>query len=366
MVVTLARPVLLTATTPARSSSRYESNMDYAALRKEVVEAGLLRRQYGYYAYKISLTVGLLALSYLLLATIDNFAFQLFNAAFLAFAIVQIGYVMHDALHMQIFRDKRNNELAGVLFGSLTINSSTSWADLHLKHHRAPNHVDLDPDVNMPVLAFSEEQALSKKGIAKFFAKHQAFFWFPLLTTVAFIMRFGNTVTLVKNLRSKRWKFHIVEAVFLFGGATLYFGLIFNFLNFTQAIIFLLVNHVLTGVYMGTSFATNHKAMPLLKQKLDFLHMQVLTARNVKSNPVTDIWYGGLNYQIEHHLFPSMPRNNYGKANKIIKAFCRKNSIEHYETGVFQTYKEILQNFHQVTAILRKPEPNINQLTAAN
>ena len=340
--------------------------MDYVALRKEVTAAGLLRRQYGYYACKISFSIGLLVLSYLLLAMIDNFIFQLFNAAFLAFVIVQIGFIMHDAIHMQIFKDKWKNDMAGIMTGSLTVNVSSSWGDQHLQHHRAPNHVDLDPDVKMPILAFSEEQALNKKGIAKFLVKYQAFIWFPLLTTVAFIMRIGNTATLVKNLRGKRWKFHAVEAVFLLVGAAMYFGLVFSFLNFTQALVFLLVNNVLTGLYMGTSFATNHKAMPLMAEKLEFLRMQILTARNVKSNPLTDLWYGGLNYQIEHHLFPSMPRNNYGKANKIIKAFCQKHAIEHYETGVFRTYKEILQHFHQISAVLRKPEPDVDQVRAAN
>ena len=340
--------------------------MDYVTLRKEVVAAGLLNREYGYYAYKVVFSVGLLVFSYLLLAMVDNFVFQLFNAAFLAFALVQVGFIMHDAIHMQIFRDKWKNDMVGVLTGSLTVNVSSSWGDAHLQHHRAPNHVDLDPDVNMPILAFSEEQALDKKGFAKFLVKHQAIIWLPLLTTVAFIMRFGNTVTLVRQLRGKRWKFHFIESVFLLVGAALYFGVIFSFLNFTQAVMFLLVNNVLTGLYMGTSFATNHKAMPLMKEELDFLSMQVLTARNVKSNPLTDLWYGGLNYQIEHHLFPSMPRNNYGRANKIIKAFCRKHSIEHYETGVVQTYKEILQHFHQISAVLRKPKTDVDQLTAAN
>jgi len=242
--------------------------MDYVALRKDVVEAGLLNRQYGYYALKFIITFGTLALSYLLLATVDSFVFQLFNAAFLAFAIVQVGYIMHDAIHMQIFSDKRKNDFAGILTGALTVNVSSSWADAHLLHHKAPNHADLDPDVKMPILAFSEEQALQKKGLATFLVKHQAFIWFPLLTSVAFIMRFGNTVTLVKNIRGKRWKFHLTEAVFLLAGCGLYFGVILNSLSFTQAIVFLLVSNVLTGLYMGTSFATNHKAMPLMKESM--------------------------------------------------------------------------------------------------
>ena len=224
----------------------------------------------------------------------------------------------------------------------------------------------MDPDVNMPILAFSEEQALNKQGLAKFLVKRQAFIWFPLLTSVAIIMRYGNTATLAKNLTGKNWKFHIIEVIFLLAGGALYFGFIFSFLSFTQALAFLLVNNVLTGLYMGTSFATNHKAMPLMKEKLDFLRMQVLTARNVKSNLLTDIWFGGLNYQIEHHLFPSMPRNNYGKAGKIIKAFCQQQAIPHYEAGVFQTYKEILRHFHQIGAVLRSPNPDVDQLQAAN
>ena len=340
--------------------------MDYVVLRKQINQAGLLDRQYGYYAYKIGLHFGLLGLSYLLLATIDSFVFQLFNAAFLAFALVQVGYIMHDAIHMQIFKSKWKNDFAGIVTGSLTINASSSWADLHLQHHKAPNHADLDPDVNMPILAFSEEQALKKTGLAKFLVKHQALIWFPLLTSVAFIMRYGNTATLVKKLTGKSWKFHTIEAVFLLAGSALYFGFIFSFLSFPQAVVFLLVNNVLTGLYMGTSFATNHKAMPLMKEKLDFLRMQVITARNVKSNLLTDIWYGGLNYQIEHHLFPSMPRNNYGKASKIIKAFCQQQDIPHYEAGVLQTYKEILRHFHQIGAVVRNPSSDAGQVAAAN
>ena len=75
---------------------------------------------------------------------------------------------------------------------------------------------------------------------------------------------------------------------------------------------------------------------------------------------------GGLEYQIEHHLFPSMPRNNCGKASKIIKAFCQQQAIPHYEAGVFQTYKEILQHFHKIGSVVRNPNPDLGQVPAAN
>jgi fatty acid desaturase len=95
--------------------------------------------------------------------------------------------------------------------------------------------------------------------------------------------------------------------------------------------------------------------MPILPADtdLDFLRQQVLTARNVRPNPITDFWYGGLNYQIEHHLFPTLPRNKLGQARAIIKDWCRDHAIDYYETGLIQSYKEILSSLHEVGAPLR-------------
>jgi hypothetical protein len=88
--------------------------------------------------------------------------------------------------------------------------------------------------------------------------------------------------------------------------------------------------------------------------KVDFLRRQVLTSRNVIAHPITDFWYGGLNYQIEHHLFPRLPRNKLREAQPIIRGFCRDHSIAYHETSVLQSYKEILQHLHEVGAPLRE------------
>src|SRR5260370_33517810 len=85
--------------------------------------------------------------------------------------------------------------------------------------------------------------------------------------------------------------------------------------------------------------APNHKGMPILEKssKIDFLRRQVLTARNVYSSPFNDFWYGGLNYQIEHQLFPSMPRHNFKAAQKVITLLCQRHAIAYYETEMVTT-----------------------------
>jgi fatty acid desaturase len=134
-----------------------------------------------------------------------------------------------------------------------------------------------------------------------------------------------------------------------------YFGLVFFFLDGWHAVYFIVVQQMLFGLILGSAFAPNHKGMLMVgeNEQMDFLRRQVLTARNVQGHPITDMWYGGLNYQIEHHLFPNMPRNNLKEAQIVVKAFCEDHAIPYYETNVAQSVKEILQHLHQESAPLR-------------
>ena len=326
----------------------------YAELKGLIKREGLLDQQPAYFASKSMLTFGLLAVSAALLLIIENTWFQLLNAAYLAFVFVQISLLAHDCGHKQItFRASWKNDLLTLVLGNLLLGVSRQWwIDKHNEHHGHPNQIDVDPDIDIPLLAFEEEQALDKRGLARFVVKYQAFLIFPLSLLQSISMQRSSIEFLVEK-RARRAR---AEALFMVLHFVLYFGLLFYALEPVQALLFIAVHRGLYGMYMVSIFAPNHKAMPLLEQdsEEDFLRRQVLTSRNVFSNPVTDFWYGGLNYQIEHHLFPRMPRNNLRAAQPIIRGFCRVHEIAYHETGVLQSYKEILQHLHGVGAPLRK------------
>jgi fatty acid desaturase len=122
-----------------------------------------------------------------------------------------------------------------------------------------------------------------------------------------------------------------------------------------RAVLFVLIHHALAGLYLGWVFAPNHIGMRILEadSRMDFLRRQVLTTRNVRPHPLIDFWYGGLNYQIEHHLFPNMPRNQLRRARDLVKGFCAAQGIPYYETGVFRSCSDVLKNLHEVSAQLR-------------
>jgi fatty acid desaturase len=162
-------------------------------------------------------------------------------------------------------------------------------------------------------------------------------------------------VSSIKYLLSKQAKHPRREALLLAIHYAWYLGIIFAALPLWQGIVFIAIHQAATGLYLGSVFAPNHKGMLIVEHNspMDFLHRQVLTARNVRANPITDYWYGGLNYQIEHHLFPSMPRRHLAQAHHIIREFCQQHAIAYHETSVARSYREIVAYLHEVGAPLR-------------
>src|SRR5918994_4228181 len=339
---------------PVQGSASHFRNNQYAQLKRLIKHNGLLDRQPTYYAGKTVFTLGLLAVSLALLFVLGDTWFQLLNAASLAFVFVQISLLSHDFGHRQFtFHSSRKNEWLTLIFGNLMLGLSRQWwIDKHNEHHGHPNQMDLDPDVDIPLLAFEEKQALEKRGFARSVVKYQAALIFPLSLLQAISMLRSS----IEFLASKKAKSTLLEALMICAHFALYFTLLFSVLEPLQALLFIAVHRGLFGAYMVSIFAPNHKAMPLLERdsKVDFLRRQVLTSRNVIAHPITDFWYGGPNYQIEHHLFPRLSRNKLREAQSIIKAFCGDHSIAYHETSVLQSYKEILQHLHKVGAPLRE------------
>jgi fatty acid desaturase len=328
------------------------STNEYAELKSVIKQQKLLDRQPAYYTCKILLTLSMLALSLTFLLITDSFWLQLLNAAYLAFVSTQLAFIGHDAGHRQIFQSARKSDLLGLIIANLILGLSRGWwVDKHNQHHANPNHIDLDPDVDFPILVFSDEQASSKRGLTRSIVKYQAYCFFPLLMLEAFNLRVHS----IRFLVQRKAKYLLIEALLLVAHFALYFGLLFYLLGVWQAVLFIVIHQALFGLYLGSVFAPNHKGMPVLDKdsQVDFLRRQVLTSRNLKAHRVTDFLFGPLGCQIEHHLFPTMPRNNQRKAEKFVKAFCRERSIAYHETSVLQSYREILQHLHQVSAPLR-------------
>jgi len=328
---------------------------EYTQLSRQVRQAGLLERRRGWYAGKVGLNLALLAAGWVAFAVIGESWWQLVTAAYLAVVFTQVAFVGHDAGHRQLFRSRRGNDLVGLVHANLLVGVSFDWwVGKHNRHHSNPNHEELDPDISITALAFTPDQASSKHGLVRLIARYQGWLFFPLLLLEAAHLHTAS----VKAVLGGRGRANAVEGLLLVVHLAVYLAALLVVLSPLQALVFLAVQQGLFGLYLGCSFAPNHKGMPTLTQadQLDFVRRQVLTSRNVRGSRLVDWLLGGLNYQIEHHLFPNMPRPNLRRAQPLIRAFCVQHGLPYVEAGLFGSYAQAVRHLHAVGAPLR-PAP---------
>jgi fatty acid desaturase len=278
-----------------------------------------------------------------------------------AYALVsaQIAFFSHDAAHRQIARGGRATTLLCLAHGNLLNALSYGWwTAKHNAHHAHPNDLETDPDVAAGAFVFDSDQASERAGALGWLTRHQALLFFPMLTLEAFNLRISS----VRAVLSPGLRHRTTEGVLLFAHFAAYAGLLVTAMTWAQALVFLTVHQGLFGVYLGCSFAPSHKGMPVLspEQAADPLLRQVLASRNIRGGPWLDFALGGLNLQIEHHLFPSMPRPNLRHAQPVVAAYCRRNGISYSEATLLASYGLALRHLHEVgTAVgVRTESPN--------
>src|SRR5690348_576107 len=263
----------------ARTPAAPRRASDYAQLSRLVKQAGLLERRPGRYIWKITVTAALLAVGWAVFVLVGDSWWQLAVAAFLAVMFTQAGFLGHDAGHRQISGSRRASYLLGILCGNLGIGLSYGWwTGKHNRHHAHPNTEGADPDITMKVLAFTASQARASRGLPRLAFRYQAYLFFPLLLGEAVSLHVAS----IRALASRDSRSRSAEAALLAIHLTGYLAVVFLVLSPVKAVVFILVQQGLFGLYLGASFAPNHKGMPILgaADRSDFLRRQVLTSRN--------------------------------------------------------------------------------------
>ena len=337
---------------------------DYATLIKTVRSAGLLDRRRGSYALRGLATLGGYAAVCAAIVWVGDSWYQLVTAALFGIAFGQIAFLGHDAGHQAVFSSRRANDTLGRLLGNLLVGLSYGWwVDTHNRHHANPNQEDKDPDIGDGVLAFTTAQAAKRSGpVSRFITRRQAWLFFPL-TLLEGISLHVDSVIAVKTdrYRSSRGGSRWFEAAGLIVHAALYVGFLLLVMSPEKAIAFVGVHQAVWGFYMSCTFAPNHKGMPIIgpDEQLDYLRRQVLTSRNVRGGRVTDFALGGLNYQIEHHLFPNMPRASLRHAQPIVRAHCESLGVPYTVTSLLDSYKTVLTHLDAMGAPLRAEQAHL-------
>ena len=330
---------------------------NYTELLNRVKDAGLLKKNPSFYVIRLAvistLAVGLWVAGGFLGASKLHEGFVIGTAFVIAGLLgvlgAQYGFIAHEAAHRQIFNNNKWNDWAGLFLSNLFAGLSYGfWMRKHNKHHQKPNQIGQDPDIAIRVLSFTVESRDEKRGIERWISNRQGYLFPALLFLTGFDLLLDSFQALRR--RDRPLGIRVLEFSLMVIRQTAPYVIMGVMFGWLWAIALWMFMMMIFGFFMGAAFAPNHKGMPLVPRdaKLDFFERQVLTSRNIRGSWLKDNLMGGLNYQVEHHLFPSMARPNLKRAHDIVMAYCLDKNITLVEMNLMSSYKAIIVYLNKV------------------
>lgn len=352
----------------------------YRDLRLQLIRMGMFNASPLYYTWKVVSNLLILSASIYCAVSTDSWAWNMAGAVLLALFWQQCGWLAHDFLHHQVFKNDRwKGDLMGVLIGDVFQGFSVQWwKSKHNAHHAVPNlhassesAADGDPDIDtMPILAWTLRMAESAKNSewGRFMIRYQAIFYFPVLLFARLAWAHQSWVFVfggwgqhsVKGaaLDQKLMKYPGLEKIALLIHYT-WLGAIMYHMAPLNAVAYFLVAQTVCGLFLAIVFGLGHNGMAVYPadQRPDFWKLQVSTTRNVISTPFVDWFCGGLQYQVDHHLFPTLPRHNLPKVHKLVESFCKEQGVTYHEANMWDGTMEVLSHLHNVAEEFTKEFP---------
>lgn len=316
---------------------------DLVELRKEVRALKLFDSSKMFYLYKILSNVTICATASALVLSSNRWPVVFIASFIMALFWQQCGWLAHDFLHHQVFTHRGINNIFGILIGNVFQGFSVAWWKAkHNRHHAVPNVTDApsggDPDIDtMPILFWSEKLVEGElDGLPKWMLRNQSATYLPVLcfARMSWLMQSITHNKHLPNPKVTSIPMYCAELVGLLLHHGLFCGLVYKVAmlhGIIKALAFALMAQAWGGVLLGVVFVVGHNAMEVLTEKemrqTDFVRLQTRTTRNVNPHWFSDWFTGGLSYQVEHHIFPTVPRHHLPMLRKVFLQFCAKHDV---------------------------------------
>jgi fatty acid desaturase len=303
-------------------------------LKKEVRDAGLLER------VPIRGTIEMVAIVVSLgvaFATMKMWNPVLLGL-FLTLIFTRAVFVSHDILHLQYFKDKKLSFKLSYLYSAIILSNSSSWWDYkhNVNHHTWCNVVEKDEDIRALDGAFTPNHKGNNPFIKKY--KHIIFWGAMFFMYPAFIAQSYSFV-----IKRKLYG----ELFLMLLHWPIIWGTIFYTLPFSDALTVFVTLYLTLSAWLAFGFITNHLGCDVFDleegRELSWMEMQMRGSRSLKGGAFVHWFYGGLNTQIEHHLFPKAPRFNLLKIQELTRNFAKRHQIHYFETTPIEAYIQINQ-----------------------
>ncbi len=274
--------------------------------------------------------------------------FLLYMASGFGMAGIGMG-VMHDAIHGSYSKNRSVNKFLGYSMNLIGANAGVWRIQHNILHHTYTNIDEADDDINTPpFLRFSP----NRKWMRAHRYQYIYIWFFYSLSTISWI-------TSKDFIRVHRyWKMGLVGCKNTYRLQLLQVA-VWKALYYTYALILPIIllpfgvwsvilaflsMHMVTGICISAVFQTAHIMPDMEFPQMDdegkiekdwAIHQLETTANYAPQSKVFSWLIGGLNYQVEHHLFPNICHIHYKSLSKIVKETAREFNVPYYSHNTF-------------------------------
>jgi len=244
------------------------------------------------------------------------------------------------------------------------------WKSDHNTHHVVCNAVEHDPNIqHMPMIAVTEKifqkpfwdtyhkKTVAMDAVAKFLVSWQHVLFYPLMALGRWNLYAQGFIFLLSNHDLAHYKWTELTALTSF--FVWFFKLAFSMPTIAEAVAYVFVSHGVAGllhvqIVLSHWSMETYKGTPYTSKETEWHLMQLRTTMNVATPEWLDYMHIGLQFQIEHHLYPRLPRHNLRKARALVKPICKKHGIYYHEPGFFEGNIEMWKQLKKVALQARK------------
>ncbi|CAB3409512.1 unnamed protein product [Caenorhabditis bovis] len=335
----------------------------FEKLRQTLHNKGLMEANETYFTLKAISTLSIMLFAFYL----QYAGWYITSACVLALAWQQFGWLTHEFCHQQPTKNRTLNDSISLFFGNFLQGFSRDWwKDKHNTHHAATNIIDHDGDIDLsPLFAFIPGDLLKyKEPIEKMILKVVPYQHLYFTATLP-LLRFSWTSQSISWVFAEsNSDYHVyrrnalLEQITIVGHWAWVLYQLYLLPSVPLALAYFAISQFGAGFLIGHVVTFNHNSVdkyPADSRILNnFAALQILTTRNMTPSPFIDWLWGGLNYQIEHHLFPTMPRCNLNECMKYVKEFCKENNLPYLVNDYFEGYALNLQQLKNMADVAAK------------
>ena len=332
----------------AAHDSDKEMLVDFANFRKSLEDRGYFRTNYMHVTFRIFEVISI----YLLAAYMIKYNIFL-SALLFGLSGARAGWIQHEGGHNSLTGNiKIDKHIQSMFIGFFLLCDSSVWNGMHNKHHATPQKIGYDIDLSTePLVAFYDNSLKTKykSYLSKLWMKYQAYTFLPI-TSGIIVMQFWTFYLHPKKVIADK---NMIQALYIFAGHAIRILLYMNIakVSFLCAFFYHFTCMWIGGMYLFGHFSLSHTFTPTVAKddNPNWVRYAIEHTVDISPNNAVVSWIMGyLNFQVIHHLFPSMPQF-YGKeVSKELSQFCKKWDIKYNIIDYKDAWYEMFNNLNTV------------------